>query len=265
MPSFVSSSGSGRVGTWASNPETTDIQTSRGKTTCHRHAIYSFWAWPWRPPDAERPHRTRRPKSGLCARSLSTPEPVDDDRSAVGEIKPRYESDLASASPARSSRALVDVGVLGQEGRLLARLDEQDYRNKLQSAEADIVGGAGRADGGARRRRTGCASCWRTAPRRAPTTTRRSRTCARPRPSSTRPRPPLDLAKDQLSYTRAARRLRRHHHGRRRRGRARSSMSARWSCGWREPDEKDAVFAIAESAFASRHRPTSSPRSSSRC
>ena len=67
------------------------------------------------------------------------PKPIEDDRRAVGEIKPRYESDLGFRVAGKVVSRAVDVGVSVKKGDLLARLDEQDYRNKLRSAEADIV------------------------------------------------------------------------------------------------------------------------------
>lgn len=67
------------------------------------------------------------------------PKPIEDDRRAIGEIKPRYESDLGFRVSGKVVSRAVDVGFAVRKGDLLARLDEQDYRNKLRSAEADIV------------------------------------------------------------------------------------------------------------------------------
>ena len=100
------------------------------------------------------------------------PAPVDDDRQAVGEIKPRYESDLPSASPARCCRARSTSASSVKAGDALATLDVQDYENRLRSAEADVVS----AEASLRRRkgpRAARASSSRTATRRNPTTTRR--------------------------------------------------------------------------------------------
>jgi RND family efflux transporter MFP subunit len=66
------------------------------------------------------------------------PRPIEDDRHAVGEIKPRQESDLGFRIGGKLVSRLVDVGVTVKKGDLLARLDEQDPRNKLKSAEADV-------------------------------------------------------------------------------------------------------------------------------
>ena len=82
------------------------------------------------------------------------PKPIDDDAQAIGEIKPRYESDLGFrvagkiiATDWSTSASLV------KKGDVLARLDDQDYRNKAASRpRADIVAAAGRAGRGAGRR-----------------------------------------------------------------------------------------------------------------
>ena len=67
------------------------------------------------------------------------PKPIDDDRQAVGEIKPRQESDLGFRVSGKLVSRTVDVGVSVKKGDLLARLDEQDYQNRLRSAEADLA------------------------------------------------------------------------------------------------------------------------------
>src|SRR5262249_50491508 len=67
------------------------------------------------------------------------PKPIDDDRRAVGEGRPRYESELGFRVSGKVIARVVDVGISVKKGELLARLDEQDYRNKLKSAEADLV------------------------------------------------------------------------------------------------------------------------------
>src|SRR5262245_25930855 len=67
------------------------------------------------------------------------PQPIEDDRSGIGEIRPRYESDLGFRVAGKVVSRLVDVGVSVKKGDLLARLDDQDYRNRLKSAEAEIA------------------------------------------------------------------------------------------------------------------------------
>lgn len=67
------------------------------------------------------------------------PKPIADDSRAIGEIKPRQESDLGFRVSGKVVARLVDVGVAVKAGDILARLDEQDNANKLRSAEADVV------------------------------------------------------------------------------------------------------------------------------
>ena len=65
--------------------------------------------------------------------------PIDDGRRAVGEIKPRYESDLSFRVAGKLVSRLVDVGTAVKQGDTLATLDAQDYHNRLRSAEADVA------------------------------------------------------------------------------------------------------------------------------
>jgi RND family efflux transporter MFP subunit len=67
------------------------------------------------------------------------PKPFGDARSAIGEIKPRYESDLGFRIAGKITQRTVDIGSMVRKGDVLAQLDDQDYRNKAASAETDIV------------------------------------------------------------------------------------------------------------------------------
>jgi RND family efflux transporter MFP subunit len=67
------------------------------------------------------------------------PKPVLDDRQAVGDVKPRYESDLSFRVDGKLVSRHVDVGASVTQGDILATLDVQDYQNKLNSAEADVA------------------------------------------------------------------------------------------------------------------------------
>jgi RND family efflux transporter MFP subunit len=79
----------------------------------------------------------------LAARLVRTvvvnPKPILDDRQAVGEVKPRYESDLSFRVAGKLVSRRVDVGATVKQGDALATLDVQDYQNKLLSAEADVA------------------------------------------------------------------------------------------------------------------------------
>ena len=70
---------------------------------------------------------------------LVEPKPVADDRQAVGEVKPRYESDLSFRVAGKLVSRRVDTGAAVKQGDILATLDVQDYQNKLNSAEADVA------------------------------------------------------------------------------------------------------------------------------
>jgi RND family efflux transporter MFP subunit len=67
------------------------------------------------------------------------PKPIEDDRSAVGEIRPRYESDLGFRIAGKLISRAVDVGVSVKKGDILARLDTADNTNRLRSAESDVT------------------------------------------------------------------------------------------------------------------------------
>src|ERR1700682_115716 len=67
------------------------------------------------------------------------PRPLSDDRQAVGEVKPRYESDLSFRVAGKLVSRRVDVGATVKRDDTLGTLDVQDYQNKLLSAEADVA------------------------------------------------------------------------------------------------------------------------------
>jgi RND family efflux transporter MFP subunit len=67
------------------------------------------------------------------------PKPIEDDRQAVGEIRPRQESDIGFRISGKLISRLVDTGARVRKGDALARLDEQDYQNRLKQAQADVT------------------------------------------------------------------------------------------------------------------------------
>lgn len=71
--------------------------------------------------------------------AIVDPKPIEDDRQAVGEIKPRYESDLSFRVAGKVLNRAVDVGFNVKAGDVLATLDVQDFQNKLRAAEADVT------------------------------------------------------------------------------------------------------------------------------
>jgi RND family efflux transporter MFP subunit len=66
------------------------------------------------------------------------PQPIGENRHAIGEVKPRYESDLSFRVAGKVLSRLVDIGASVKQGDTLATLDTQDYQNRLRSAEADV-------------------------------------------------------------------------------------------------------------------------------
>ena len=98
---------------------------------------------------------------------------MSSERRAVGEVRARYESDLAFRVSGKMVARLVDVGVSVRKGDLVARLDDQDYRNRLKSAESDIVAADAVLEE-SRNAEVGSASSWSGASRHAATTTQRS-------------------------------------------------------------------------------------------
>jgi RND family efflux transporter MFP subunit len=65
-------------------------------------------------------------------------KPLGDDRQAVGEVKPRYESDVSFRVAGKVFSRLVDVGAWVKQGDTLATLDTPDFQNRLRSSEADV-------------------------------------------------------------------------------------------------------------------------------
>ncbi|MEQ1611406.1 MAG: efflux RND transporter periplasmic adaptor subunit [Hyphomicrobiaceae bacterium] len=178
------------------------------------------------------------------------PKSIDDDRQAVGEIKARQESDLGFRISGKVVSREVDIGVVVKKGDLLARLDEQDYQNKLRSAEADVTAAAAvltEAQGAEGRLRQ-LLSTGATTHANYDAAMKNLRSGEAKLDSA---KAALALAKDQLSY---------------------SELHAEFDgivtaigaepgqvvnigqmiVRLAQPDDKDAVFAIAESAFRGR-------------
>jgi len=67
------------------------------------------------------------------------PAPQADERIAIGEIRPRRESDLGFRLSGKLVQRMAEVGQTVSKGDVIARIDDQDYRNRLRSAEADVA------------------------------------------------------------------------------------------------------------------------------
>jgi RND family efflux transporter MFP subunit len=178
------------------------------------------------------------------------PKPIDDDRQAVGEIKPRQESDIGFRVAGKVISRVVDIGVSVKKGDVLARLDDTEYQSRLRSADAEISSAEAilvEADAAEGRLRQLLSSG---------TTTRANYDVAVKNQRGAQAkleaaRASASLARDQLGYTEL-----------------RADFDAIVTAVGAEPgqvvnagqmivklakpDEKDGVFAIAESAFRGR-------------
>ena len=178
------------------------------------------------------------------------PKPVEDDRRAVGEVRPRYESEHGFRIAGKVISRAVDVGVAVKKGDPLARLDEQDYRNRRKSAEADV--GAAQAvltEAQSTEDRLRQLLATGTTTRANYDAALKNLRSAEARLESARAA--LDLAKDQLSYSE----LRAEFDGIVTAVGAEAGQvveAGRMVVRLAQRGEKDAVFAIAETAFGSR-------------
>lgn len=85
-----------------------------------------------------REEATAKPEVRPVKTVVVEPTPIDDDRQAVGDIRARLESDIGFRVAGKVTARLVDVGASVKQGDVLARLDEQDLEHRLKSAEADV-------------------------------------------------------------------------------------------------------------------------------
>lgn len=79
------------------------------------------------------------PETKLVKAVSVSPAPAVDNRVAIGEIEPRLESDLGFRISGKLIQRSAEVGATVKKGEILARIDDQDYRNRLASAEADVA------------------------------------------------------------------------------------------------------------------------------
>jgi len=183
------------------------------------------------------------------------PKPIEDDRRAVGEVRARYESDFGFRISGKVVSRMVDVGMTVKKGGALARLDDQDYRNRLKSAEADITAADAvlEESRGAEARQRQLLSTGVTTRANYDSALKNLRSNEAKLDSA---RAALDLAKDQLRYTE----LTADFDG------IVTAVGAepgqivnvgQMIVRVAQPNDRDAVFAIAESAF--RERPAQPP------
>ncbi len=79
------------------------------------------------------------PETKLVKAIAVAPTSNADTRVAIGEIKPRLESDLGFRVSGKLIQRVAEIGATVKKGEVLARVDDQDYRNRLASAEADVA------------------------------------------------------------------------------------------------------------------------------
>lgn len=74
--------------------------------------------------------------------TIVSSKPVADERLAVGEVKPRQESELGFRVSGKVVSRAAAAGDTIREGDVVARLDPQDYENKVRTAQADVMAAA---------------------------------------------------------------------------------------------------------------------------
>jgi RND family efflux transporter MFP subunit len=83
--------------------------------------------------------RVEAPEIRAVRTMVADPRLLPDDRRAIGEIRPRHESELGFLVSGKVVQRAVDVGALVKRGDLIAKVEDTDYRNKLRAAEADYI------------------------------------------------------------------------------------------------------------------------------
>ena len=139
-------------------------------------------------------------EAGRSVRSLSIPNPSAMSDRSIGEIRPRYESDLSFRVAGKVLSRLVDVGAWVKQGDTLATLDTQDYQNRLRSAEADVSSPKRRSS---MRRERGAPSqaLERRLDAEGDLSTRRCSNLQAAEARLKAAKANLDLTRDQLNYT----------------------------------------------------------------
>jgi RND family efflux transporter MFP subunit len=176
------------------------------------------------------------------------PKSIREDRHAIGEVKPRYESDLSFRVAGKVLSRLVDVGAWVKQGATLATLDTQDYQNRLRSAEADVISAEAvlvEAQGAEARQAKLLKDGWAT--RAHYDTVLRNLRTAEAKLAAARAN--LDLTRDQLNYTE----LKADFDGVITAVGAEAGQNVnagQMVVKLARPDERDGVFSIAETALA---------------
>jgi RND family efflux transporter MFP subunit len=179
------------------------------------------------------------------------PTRIDADRQVVGEVKPRYESDLSFRVAGKVLVRRVDVGASVKQGDTLAMLDTQDFQNRLRSAEADVASAEAEVVEtlGNEARKAKLLKDGFTPQATYDTALRNLRSAEAKRASG---KANLDLARDQLRYTE----LKADFDGLITAVGAEPGQNVnagQMVVKLARPGDKDAVFNIAETAFTGQH------------
>jgi RND family efflux transporter MFP subunit len=197
-------------------------------------------------------------QSALDVRSARTvivePSRIDADRQVVGEVKPRYESDLSFRVAGKVLARRVDIGASVRQGETLAALDTQDFQNRLRSAEAEVASAEAELveTQGNEARKAKLLKDGFTPQATYDTALRNLRSADARRASA---KANLDLTRDQLGYTD----LKADFDGVITAVGAEPGQNVnagQMVVKLARPGDKDAVFSIAETAFTGQH-PTS--------
>jgi RND family efflux transporter MFP subunit len=176
------------------------------------------------------------------------PKLIGEDRQAIGEVRPRYESDLSFRVAGKVLSRLVDVGAWVKQGDTLATLDTQDYQNRLRSAEADVISAEAalvNAQGTEARQAKLLKDGW--TPKATYDTALQNLQAAEARLKAAKAN--LDLTRDQLNYTT----LKAEFDGVITAVGAEAGQNVnagQMVVKLAKPDDRDGVFNIAETAFA---------------
>lgn len=187
-------------------------------------------------------------ESRLVRTLVVNPQPIGEERHAIGEVRPRYESDLSFRVAGKVLSRLVDVGASVKQGDTLATLDTQDYQNRLRSAEADVNSAEAalvEAQGAEGRQGKLLKDGWTT--RATYDTVLRNLRTAEAKLAAARAN--LDLTRDQLNYTE----LKADFDGVITAVGVEAGQNVnagQMVVKLARPDERDGVFNIAEAAFA---------------
>ena len=193
-------------------------------------------------------------ESRLVRTIIVNPKPIGEDRYVIGEVKPRYESDLSFRVAGKVLSRLVDVGAWVRQGDTLATLDTQDYQNRLRSAEADVSSAEAalvNAQGTEARHAKLLKDGW--TPKATYDTALQNLQAAEARLKAAKAS--LDLARDQLNYTT----LKADFDGVITAVGAEAGQNVnagQMVAKLARPDDKDGVFNIAETAFTDVRDPT---------